>query len=480
MKNKIKKWYLLFGSLIGVSLIGIAGVVTYSEKIINETALSYNKTFTVDLGGSGSNVDTLTMQAVWAPTVTSTGTFIDGRPSTATFAISNNYANLSAAYSGVSVKISSNNPSIIPASGIQLSLNGYNFSGPNFYDLNFASMSATNLKALIDATGAFTTSIAGSGSDIVYASSTIKGTFANSWTATTSSAAALTINGDTANNNLTFIGGLDAAKLTISTCSFVADTNFTVATSSSVTAKNLSDAIVASGSCLAGVVTSTWNGNGIVYATATTVGTSTAYSLYSSTPLIVSLNGSSTNSTDLMKNGADSAVLTSLDALYIPNHKFTTSMRVCLSTTVAGSVCPGTLAFGATYFAIPYDSNTVRLATTSAYAVAGTPYMGISSQTALGRGSFTLTPTPYAGTPTLNWLVSNDGVYFSTYTTMATGNYLNNGNILNPVSYGITTTTTTIFDFGNFNYRYIRAFVVAPTGGGLNLQVTANGKSNTK
>ena len=457
--------------IIGVicfSLIGIALArnIVYKGPLVSDTGLAYSNSYAVDLNSYG--VDELSVQVVMSTASFSNISFTDGKPSTATITISpTGFASLSAQYAGAVIKISSNNPSAIPAGGVQVTLNGYVFGGYNFYDATYSSMSALNLKNLINATGVF---IATSSSNLVYASSTIKGTFANSWVITTSTPAALNINGSTTLSSSLFYGGLDNARVTIGTCVYEAGNQFTVGVSSQLTAKSLSDAIAGVGSCLSGIVTSTWTGN-IVAATATTVGTLTNYALFTSTPILLNLNGSTSNSSDNMKNGTDSAVLTSVSGIYAPNHKLTTGLKAVFIRS-AGSG-PGMLVTGTTYYVIPYDSNTVRLAASSANAVSGTN-VSIATQTTLGGGTFALNPLSYlttTSTPSVHWMVSNDGVNYSSYTT-------HRGISVPTFNYTVTVTSSSFFDFGDVNFRFLKAIVNSPQNGAVNVVITANGDSH--
>ena len=464
-------------ALLGISLIGAlaARMMVYTGPLVNETALSYAKSYTLDL--NQYDIDALTMQATISTATISAVSFTDGRPSTATVTIQGSAGNsaLSAQYAGVNITISSNNPSIVPDSGVQLTLNGYSFSGFNFYDLNYASMSAYNLATLINLNSIFTATATGASFNIVYASASTKGSFANSWLVTTTTGAALTLNGNTSLSSTTFLGGQDSAKFVIGSCVYVAETNFSVGASSVATAKNITDMMATSTACTYGVVVATYNANtGVITATTSALGSATNLDLFTSTPTALSINGSTVYSTATMLNGADSAVLMGLSAITAPSHKFTTGLKV-LYSSATGSTSPGSLINGTTYFAIPYDSNTIRLATTSAYAQGGIYYVPITTQSAAGRGTFTLTPLAYntaTSTASVQWMVSNDGVNFSSYTPTMNG-------ILNgPMNYTVTTSSSAFWDFGELNYRYLKAVVNAPGNGGINIVITGNGKSN--
>jgi hypothetical protein len=97
---------------------------------------------------------------------------------------------------------------------------------------------------------------------------------------------------------------------------------------------------------------------------------------------------------------------------------------------------------------IPSDSSISRLSAQAVYAISGST-------------------AAYTGNVSMAWLASNDGVNYNTL-PVSSATYL--------ASAATTTATSTSWDFGNFNYRYIELSVIAPSSGTLSLAVTLNGK----
>ncbi len=143
-------------------------------------------------------------------------------------------------------------------------------------------------------------------------------------------------------------------------------------------------------------------------------------------------------------------------------HGMPLGLPVLLQAT-AGTV-PGPLAAETTYYAIPVSANIVQLATTSAQAVAGDPILLISSTTS-GTQTYTLAPLAIAGSPVMAFKASNDNAAFVdlAISSATAGLYTAGG-----VSFGR--------DLGEFNYRYLRLDVTAPTAGALNIKAVVHTK----
>ena len=143
-------------------------------------------------------------------------------------------------------------------------------------------------------------------------------------------------------------------------------------------------------------------------------------------------------------------------------HGLPLGLPVLLSET-DGTV-PGPLVAETTYYAIPYSANIVQLATTSAQAVAGDPILLVSSTTS-GTQTYTLTPLAIAGSPAFTFKGSNDNAAFVdlAISSATAGLYTAGG-----VSFGR--------DLGDFNYRYLRLDVTAPTAGALNIKAVVHTK----
>jgi hypothetical protein len=143
-------------------------------------------------------------------------------------------------------------------------------------------------------------------------------------------------------------------------------------------------------------------------------------------------------------------------------HGFPLGLPVLLKAT-AGTV-PGPLTAETTYYAIPASANIVQLATTSAQAVAGDPIVLVSS-TNTGTQTYTLAPLAIAGSPVFAFKASNDNSAFVdlAVSSATTGHYVAGG-----LTFGR--------DLGEFNYRYLRMDVTAPTAGALNIKAVVHTK----
>lgn len=228
--------------------------------------------------------------------------------------------------------------------------------------------------------------------------------------------------------------------------------DFTALTTTTGTASAICTALNANSNITA-IITSTWTaGSSVVYSTAVIAGTAGNYTMYTSSYAYISTAGFTT--------GVLSNVVTASSSVYIATHGFTTGFPV-LFTTTAGTA-PGMLVTGTTYYAIAYDANHVQFATTSALALSGVA-VGISTQTVLGGGTFTVAPLAWSGSASFKWQASNDNVNFFDL----------------PLSSTTITSATTATNFmwdGEIYYRYLRFVYVAPTYGGLAIDVIGNGK----
>lgn len=257
-----------------------------------------------------------------------------------------------------------------------------------------------------------------------------------------------------------FISSSGIQRLTIGTVVLRQGGAWTAGATSSDTAKAISDAIMANAT-LSAVMSSTWTAGGVVYATATAVGTDLhSYSMVSSSPAALSITSFS--------NGSDSDISLTNDTIYVNNHRLGVGVPVKLAKASGTTFQP--LVAETTYYALPTSSNYVRLSTTSADAQAGT-YINLLSQT--GGGSFSLVPVPIAGTPSFKWQVSNDGSSFADFTTSVYGVSLSSVTMTSYTAGG----ASTAWDFGPLNYKTLRCKVIAPTAGAIDLKITGSGTS---
>jgi hypothetical protein len=462
---KIYRYLMILGTLMAFAIVA-SSAVKYAQPLVTESALSYDKAFTVDSHG---NFDDVSFQAVYATATISSVSFNDGRVSTGSLTVAS-YAALSTAPASVSITISSNNPAAANNSldGSVLTLNGVRYvAGPagKWLWSTTPTLSAVNLAAAITADGVFAATSAGA---VVYATTTLTGSSLNAWTVVTSSAGVLSIRGDTTATTLasTLTGGQDNAAIAINGTRIVANRDFFPKTSNAVTATALAAGINAT---IPSIVAAQATG-AVVIATSTSVGAATTYSLYSSTQAALTVDGtvtadSASGATGAMRGGSNSAYAYNSGTINIPAHGLSTAYPVWLSTT-AGFGITG-LTGNVTYYSIISDANNIKLAATSTGAVAGS-YITLLSTSVVGPHTFGLNAQTYsttASTPTFIWSASNDGSNF----TQIPG--------VSSVTWSTPAAGSQLWEFAPATYRYYRFSITKPGTGGMNISVTTNGNS---
>lgn len=152
------------------------------------------------------------------------------------------------------------------------------------------------------------------------------------------------------------------------------------------------------------------------------------------------------------------------DKITITGHKLDTGLAVLYFN---GSTAIGGLSSGTTYYVIKVDANSVKLATTSAQAVANDEIDITSVDTDGTAETYFLTPLDMGATNALaKWQVSNDGVTFKDHA--ASSVFISSA----------TATTSVAVDFSVVNYRYLNLAVTAPATGALVLDVNMYMKKN--
>ncbi len=310
--------------------------------------------------------------------------------------------------------------------------------------MNFSSYSITAATSTVGASSAVTlTALAA-------------GTIGNSYTLTvTTSAIGIA--------STTFNGGVNAAILKVNGVPFVNGLDWFTQLTTSRTAQNLSNALMANFT-ISSVIISSWSTAGVVYATSTAINHN-EYSLQTSTQFALTISNVQSTETFQVANftgGAPSNLSIQLfhssSTIMISTHGITSGFPMWWQT-LSGST-PTPLNVGTTYYVIRVDQNNIKLALTSTGALAGLN-INISSQSLTGGSFFKLNPVGFAGTPSFKWQASNDNVsYFDLPISSVT------------FSSGVS---STMWD-GTVNYRWLRFNYSAGTGGGMNIKVNGNGK----
>lgn len=178
-----------------------------------------------------------------------------------------------------------------------------------------------------------------------------------------------------------------------------------------------------------------------------------AYVLTTNSALVVSVGGN-------MGLGVAATVSAATDEITIANTAFTTGLKVALT----GSDLPGALT-ETDYYVLKVDANTIKLSSTSALAQAGTAIDITSVLVDATEHTYTLTPAAITGTPSFKWQASNDGLGWADVNTSSVtmSDYTLGG-------------LTSLWDFTEFNHRWLRMAVTGPDEGGIYLKATLNRK----
>lgn len=245
------------------------------------------------------------------------------------------------------------------------------------------------------------------------------------------------------------IAGLGSNYITIEGQTFTETTDWATASTASGTAKNIADAIEAN-TTLNAVLGATWTSGAHVNLTFDNPGNN-QYSLYSSTAALAW-------AFPYMQYGLASDVDLDNDTISETAHGYTTGLAVLYST--AGTAVTG-LTDQTTYYTILTSLDLYQLASSKANATAGT---AIDLTATTGGGTYTMTPAPISfGTSSFKWQASNDN---SNWTDVPS---------ISSVTFSATAGNT-IWDLGQYDYKWIRMNYVAPTFGGIVLDAYLHGK----
>lgn len=442
-----KSWTAGSLSLLALVLLSaVVWAVGLSGYLINEPALAIDANYTVNLKAAG--VNTVSAQAVFSSATLSSDSFQDGQVSTGNVTIANAAAVSSAA--------ASNSVTIVSTNGIQgqaLAFPGFVLrEGINWKKKDTSSGTAASLAAALAVIPNMSISRV---SNVIYTTAPAGSYYNSAWQFSSSSPTVLSV------AHQYFTGGLNNAVLTINGVPLRQGKDWQVGATSATAATSIVAAIAASARLnpyIAATANSPTNGRIALQAKAT--GSSYNFAISASTNAITTLHPT-------MIGGADSAYVLNQPTITISGHNLTLGLAVLYSSGGA-TVSIGGLTNQTTYYAIPVTANSFSLASSKANAILGTAIPLTSSATPTAAHTFTIAPLAFTTgvTTGLKWQVSNDG---STYSDMAVSS-------VSWVSGGGAGSTS--WDLGRINYQYLRAKVVGPTTGGLNLQVTVLG-SNT-
>lgn len=431
----MKRKLLGFAITIGL-FVAIGYAASISGTLINLTAQPVDVNVVRNMG----EYDRFSIQSVVSDGTPSSHTITDGLKETATVIVTTDTALLISNRAATSITVSSTTG----LSGDTLTMNGIVFR--EGFEWNVATTSdsiASSLQATINAHPDFVATVV---DNVVFASATDKGVYANVWTATTTDSTNLEI------SSVTFLGGIDVHTLTINGIVLTEGVDWTASASSQTTGLSISAAINAN-STLNQILTATSTEvvarYSIIHATAIQSGDNNWW-IQSSTPAGLGITSFS--------QGVTTDIDIDDDQITEASHGLTTGLQVLLST--GGFTRPTGLSGGTTYYAINVNDNTYSFATSSANAVAGTV---VDITDVAGGGTFTVAPLSLVnGEAGFQWQGSNDNSnWFSVSVTSVTYS---------------SATATVGWDFGEYNYKYLRLNLTGPSSGGLGVVVTLNGR----
>lgn len=139
----------------------------------------------------------------------------------------------------------------------------------------------------------------------------------------------------------------------------------------------------------------------------------------------------------------------------------------------SSTISVGGLTNQTTYYVIPVDRNSFKLASTSTGAIAGAAITITSSGTA---HTYSLATLPITGTPSFKWQVSNDGTNYNDLTANSFNVAVSSVTMLTYTFGG----ASTVWDFGPFDWTWFRLNVIGPTTGGVALTCTPNGEGQDR
>lgn len=418
-------------------IMGARAAIVYDSTLANETALAHDSTYTLDLQQVG--VNNMSAQAVYSSATVAGVLFDSGSQATGSVTVLD-YASLSSAAASNHLTVASTSG----LTGATLTLPGFVLmEGVDWRVQSTASGTAESIRLALNTIPLLVSSRSGA---VVY-STTTAGSVNNSKQMVSSVPSALTV------ASPLFSGGMDNASITINGVTLLQGRDFTAATSNAATASSLASAINAAS--LLNTKLSAQALGAVVTSTSTKSGAAFNYGLVSSTPTALSVSGAS------LAGGTTPAATLGSAIIRIPNHHLTMALPVLYQTAGANF---GGLIDQTTYYPIIVDANNVKLASSKANALLGTGIVITSSATSTTAASFSLTPLGISGTPSFKWEVSNNGSDWSdaAVSSVTLSSYSNP-----PAS--------TLFLFGSLSTRYLRLNAVAPTTGGILLNVTVVG-----
>lgn len=444
--KSLKKVFLA-AALVAFAGIVAKAIVIYQTTLINETALAYTKNYPIDLTTvyAGTN---LAGSVTYSTASLTADTFSDGAQSTGSFTVSS-VSGLVCASASDTITVGSN---IIPSTAaIIVALPNAPGTGPgtgylfrNGLDWTVGADTTATALSIANAMAAKLPNVTVSPSTNVITLTAVPCGITYNHAAVASNAGAITA------GSASWTGGLDNARVSIAGYNLRQGTDWNQNASANTTASNIATAI---------------NANASISALVTATPSSAVVNLKAKKTALYALSldvntANITKSGATMTGGSNPGWALGGTAISIPSHNLTLAYPV-LYTNGAAPLISG-LTSGTTYYAYIVDPNTIKLADTSAHAVAGTNFQVLastSSQTT--AGTYTLTPLAFSGSSTLTWQTSDNN---STWATM-TG--------ISPIT--INSASSATWPSLVITHRYIRVNLTGPTTGGTVVNLTLTG-----
>lgn len=414
--------------LLFASSLAVAETHTVIDRPSQGVAVNH----VIDVG----DYDRFSLQGVYADGTPSGHTIVDGVKQAATITVADPTTGLNGTAASATINVSS----VTGVSGDVVVVWGYRYEEGEEWSVGATTTtSATALAAAVNRHPSISATSSGS---TVTVTAVALGTVGNTYTLTTTDATWLIISG------ANFTGGIDAPSIRVNSVTFTEGTDFDVVASSDTTADNIADAINADITVGAQVVASTVSN--VITLTSILSG-QTSYGVSSSTTGFT---------TTVFSAGAPTDINIDNDQISEAAHSLTTGLQVLFQKSAGTD--PTGLTSGTTYWSIRVSKDYYQLASSSNNAIAGTD---IDITDVTGGGTFSVTPLSLtAGSAGYKWQGSNDNTNWSDLTSLSS------------ITYSVLGAGNTLWDVGEYDYRYIRMNYTAPTQGGLDLDVILNGR----
>lgn len=445
---------LTFGVLAGIAFASFAqyfptGPNSFTGYLTNESALAFNRNYSIDL--STYSASRVAAQVFYSSASPANVTFLDGATSSGTFTVSDYTKLSSATATGRATVVSTSN-----LGGAVIQLGGYSkTNGTDWFTGATKQLTAVSLASAIATIPNISANAAGG---IVYTTAAV-GAYANQFTYTSNNTS-VTIN----SGHLS--GGQDAAYVTIGTQTLTSGRQWYASVSSDTTGTSLAAAINTAFPTTLVAAEGTGANKGIVSVTAKLDGPVFNYAIASSTPTALLASASS------LVNGVNSGFQIG-SQIFVSTTAIGLTRGLAYLYAIGSNPAIGGLTTGTTYYGVPVTSSQFSLAkySTSAVVNLAADFVTVTSSASnvfSSEHTYTLTPLAIGGTASFAWQSSNDNVNWSNVLSVST----------NTVSSYTNPPTNAIYDFGPYNFRYIRLNVVAPTTGGLFIQSNVNIKQD--